>query len=171
MKITKDRMRRERGTQIVELAVVLPLLAFLALVVSEGAGVVRAHQVINNAAREGARISAEQLNQGAISSVQTAIADYACFNGVKLSGASTSACTSTSFHVTCSTSGSAVTVNQAVLVATGSGVSVPSSQVTVTCAYPLTFLPALSFPSWGISVPNSIPLKATATFRNFYDGN
>jgi Flp pilus assembly protein TadG len=171
MKTIDTHKRRERGTQIAELAVVLPLLAFLALVVSEGAGVVRTHQVINNAAREGARISAEEVNQDAISAVQTAVADYACFNGVKLNGASTSACTNTSFNVTCATSGSAVTVNQNVLVPTASGVGIQSSQVTVTCAYPLTYLPKLSFPWMGINVPNSIPLKAIATFSNFYGGN
>ncbi len=51
MRPTNHRRRAERGTQIAELAVVLPLLAFLAFIVSEGAGVVRTHQVINNAAR------------------------------------------------------------------------------------------------------------------------
>jgi Flp pilus assembly protein TadG len=166
-----DRKRGERGSQIAELALVLPLLAFLALVVSEGAGVVRTHQVINNAAREGARISAEQVSQDAISAIQTAVADYACFNGVKLSGASTSACTRTTFNVTCASAGSAVTVNQKVLVPTAAGVGIQSSQVTVTCNYPLTYLPKLSFPSLGISVSNSIPLRATATFSNFYGGN
>ena len=40
----------ERGTEIAELAMVLPLLTFLALIVSEGAGFVRVHQVLNNAA-------------------------------------------------------------------------------------------------------------------------
>jgi Flp pilus assembly protein TadG len=167
MKTTKARRRGARGTQLVELAIVLPLLAFLALVVSEGAGVVRAHQIINNAAREGARLSA-QANWVTIAGLTTAVADYACFNGVKLNGASTSACTNTTFNVTCAVSGSAVTVNQAVLVPTASGVAATSSQVTVTCAYPLTYLPSLNFPSFGISVPNSIPLKATATFKNFW---
>ncbi len=110
---------------------------------------------------------AEQVNQDQISAVQTATADYACFNGVKLNGASTSTGTSTTFKVTCSTSGSAVTVNQKVTVPTLSGVAIKSSQVTVTCAYPLAFLGGFSFPSWGINVPNSTPLRATATFGDF----
>jgi len=52
MAISKHSMRRQRGSQIVELAVVLPLLVFLTLVIIEGAGLLRAHQVIVNAARE-----------------------------------------------------------------------------------------------------------------------
>jgi Flp pilus assembly protein TadG len=168
MKTINSKTRRERGSQIAELALVLPLLAFLALVVSEGAGVVRAHQVINNAAREGARLSA--YPQNTISSLQTAVADYACLNGVKLN-APTSACPAgTTIHVTCTPASSAVTVDQTVLIPVTSGagtINVPASTVTVTCAYPLTYLPALSFPTWGINVPNSIPLKAAATFKRF----
>jgi Flp pilus assembly protein TadG len=169
MKTINHRRQAHRGTQVAELAVVLPLLAFLALVVSEGAGIIRAHQVVNNAAREGARISA---TTSAISTttVSTAVADYACFNYVQLVGASPSACSTATFKpsVTCRAAGSGVAVNQAFTITTASGVSETASQITVTCSYPLTYLPALSFPSLGISVPNSIPLKATATFRNLY---
>ena len=39
---TTEKKTREGGTQIVELAAVLPLLLFLALAASEGAGVIRA---------------------------------------------------------------------------------------------------------------------------------
>lgn len=167
MKTTEHRRRGESGTQIAELAVVLPLLAFMAFVVSEGAGVVRTHQVINNAAREGARISA-QWPDYTVSGIQTVVADYACVNGVKLAGAATSACTATSFNTTCAATGSMVTVNRGLLIPTPSGTGIQATQVTVTCAYPLLYLPALNFPSLGLNVPTSIPLRSTATFRNFY---
>lgn len=160
--------RRERGTQIAELAVVLPLLAFLALIVSEGAGVIRAHQVINNAAREGARMSAQESNY-TLASIQSTVADYACLNGVKLVGASASAaCTTTNFNTVCGTTGSTVTVNRSALIASDSGITMTATQVTVTCSYPLTYLPAFDFPTWGMHVSNSIPLRVTATFRNFW---
>lgn len=166
MKTTDHYRRRERGTQIAELAVVIPLLAFLALLVSEGAAIVRAHQIVNNAAREGARLSSLS-NKPSAAEVKTAAADYACFNGVKLVGATTSACTAMTFNLTCGTTGSDVVVTQ-IVVATASGVSENASQVTVTCSYPLSYLPAVSFPWLGLNVPNSIPLRATATFRNLY---
>src|ERR1051326_6231029 len=54
--------RQDGGTQVVELALVLPLLIFLSLAVAEGAYMIRVHQVLNNAAREGARLAIEQNN-------------------------------------------------------------------------------------------------------------
>ena len=50
-----DSRTRQRGTQLLEFAIALPLLLLLFFVVTEGAGLVRAHQVLNNAAREGSR--------------------------------------------------------------------------------------------------------------------
>src|ERR1041385_535103 len=57
--------REARGTQVAELAIVLPLLLFLSLAVSEGAYMIRVHQVLNNAAREGARLAIEEQNYDA----------------------------------------------------------------------------------------------------------
>jgi Flp pilus assembly protein TadG len=175
MKSIDSRRQGESGTQVVEFAIVVPLLAFLALLVSEGAGIVRAHQVINNAAREAAHQSAMPandpgVNPNSITAVQTAAADYACFNNVQLVGGTTSACSTATYkpNVKCGTSGSSVSVNQAFVINTASGVEEFASQVTVTCSYPLSYLPALSFPWLGINIPNSIPLKTTATFRNFW---
>ena len=47
----------ERGSQIVEFAVGLPLIILLALLVAEGANMFRVFQLVTNAAREGARLS------------------------------------------------------------------------------------------------------------------
>jgi Flp pilus assembly protein TadG len=52
--------RRQRGTQLVELAIVLPLLCLIIFAIIDGADVVRTHVLLNNAAREGARMSASQ---------------------------------------------------------------------------------------------------------------
>ncbi len=52
--------KRERGTQLVELAIALPLLCFIIFAIIDGADVVRTHILLNNAAREGARMSASQ---------------------------------------------------------------------------------------------------------------
>lgn len=50
--------QRQRGTQIVELALVTPLLLLLVFIVIEASSFIRIHQVVNNAAREGARTAA-----------------------------------------------------------------------------------------------------------------
>src|SRR5579863_7690257 len=49
--------RKERGTQIVEFAVVLPIIMLLSLAVAEGANMFRVYQLVANASREGARLS------------------------------------------------------------------------------------------------------------------
>ena len=47
----------ERGTQLIEFAIVLPLIVLLALIVAEGANMFRVYELVANAAREGARLS------------------------------------------------------------------------------------------------------------------
>ncbi len=54
---------RERGAVIVEFAMMLPLLALIFLTIIDLGLVVHEHQVLQNAAREGARFSALPRNQ------------------------------------------------------------------------------------------------------------
>jgi Flp pilus assembly protein TadG len=49
---------KERGSQVAELALALPLLCLIVFAIIDGADVVRAHILLNNAAREGARMGA-----------------------------------------------------------------------------------------------------------------
>jgi Flp pilus assembly protein TadG len=162
MKTTK-KQRRESGTQIVELAAVLPLLLFLALAASEGAGVIRAHQVLNNAAREGARLSTVQENAGNLQFLQDSVTCYMIRNRVTPPvGQVPSYCPATAASTTTCTS-YAVTINQAVLVPNG-GTVMPASQVKVSCGYRLNFLPRL--PWFGVS--NVVNLTGQAEFRNFW---
>lgn len=134
----------ERGTQVAELAIILPLMFFLVLLVTEGAGLVRTHQILNNAAREGARFSAMPENAGNTDDIKLAVVNYAAQNGVTL------------------TTGD-VTIEQNIFIATSSGVSIPASRVTVQHAYPLQYFRMPFF-----NVPNSLPLAGVAEFRNFY---
>ncbi len=161
MKIT-EKKTREGGTQIVELAAVLPLLVFLALAASEGAGVIRAHQVLNNAAREGARLSTVKENAGNLQFLQDSVTCYLIRNRVTPpAGQVPSYCPAIASATTCTSY--AVTINQAVQVPNG-GTSMPASQVTVTCGYRLNFLPRL--PWFGVS--NVVNLGGQAEFRNFW---
>jgi Flp pilus assembly protein TadG len=145
MKRNNPRHRRQRGTQVVELAIALPLLAFLSMMVAEGSDLLRAHQVINNAAREGARLSSLPENYNQVDGVKSAVVAYAASNGLSLAAAN-------------------VTVNQNQLLSMSSGVAIRASQVAVTYSYSLQFLPVMPFST----VPPSITLVGTAQFRNLY---
>jgi Flp pilus assembly protein TadG len=139
----------QKGTQIAELAIVLPLLIFLTLVVSEGAGLVRAHAVINNAAREGARLSIDPANKGQTSQIVAAVESYitTASNG-KLNGTSAS-----------------VTINQAVPFTFSNGTTTltdTASMVTVSYPYTLQLLPAF------VNGPATYNLQASADFQNLY---
>jgi Flp pilus assembly protein TadG len=176
MKKAIKHHRGDQGTQIVELAIVLPLLVFLALAVSEGAGMIRAHQVVNNAAREGARFAILSENSPAAMDpnnpqfvtnctttpthpVCQAIAIYAQNNGIS-SGTGLGKCGGPSVAMR----GLNVTVNQAVLIPNGAS-NIPGSQVTVICPYSLKFMPKV--PTFGIT--GTVNLKGAVVFRNFFN--
>lgn len=66
-----------RGTVLVETAVVMPILLVLFLGVFEFGRILMIKQMITNAAREGARVAAINLDDsGALSSAQTVSEDY-----------------------------------------------------------------------------------------------
>ena len=144
MKRTK-KSPREKGSVLMELALVLPLLILIVMLVLEGSKLVRTHQVLNNAAREGARLSVLQENQGATADVTTEVINYASQNGVPLAAGD-------------------VTVNQSALIAMPSGVSISASQVTVTHSYTMSYLSVFTF----LGVPGTYTLRGSAEFRNFY---
>lgn len=148
-----------------EFAVVLPILMFFALAVSEGAACVRAHEVLNNAAREAARISSLAENASWNGSGQNSVAikaacDYLRANSgafVNWDPTKDTACGDSAFtiQVTRVTLANAPNVN---------GIAMSSSQAVVVYRYPLQMFPALSW----VGLPNPLPLRGTAQFRNFY---
>src|SRR5579864_2391911 len=165
--------REARGTQVAELAIVLPLLLFLSLAVSEGAYMIRVHQVLNNAAREGARLAVEQQNYDPVNpltdctapkgSTQAAlcqaIISYAQNNGIS-AGSSFNQCNGAP-----GTNGLNISVNQNYLIpAVGGGLNINGTQVQVLCPYNLAFLPRV--PSFGIT--GTVTLKGNVVFRDFF---
>src|ERR1043165_6975619 len=90
--VFQPKKRQKRGTALIELAMVLPILLILGMICSEGAGLLRAHMVLNNAAREGAHFSAMPENncQSAQSpstcttALQQAVINYAARNTLPL---------------------------------------------------------------------------------------
>lgn len=161
--------RRERGTQIAEFALVLPLLIFLSLVVTEGASFVRIHQVINNAAREGARIvTAGRENDPATfgtAPIVNAVNYYAYCNGVDLTGNGGAGMPPCAGNIpqltTCANPNVTVTPDT---VTDAGGVTMPLYKVTVQCGYTLTYLPKLPW----FNVPATINLTGSAEFRNLW---
>lgn len=142
---TNSRRSCQSGTQVVELALVLPILAALAFLVSEGAGLVRVHQVLNNAAREGARISAQWENHGKPDVARSAALAYV----------------NSYVPTSCAPNSTDATVDQAYEMNRG-GLTITGSKVTVTCQYSMSYLPRL----W-TDTPATFTLSSTATFRNF----
>jgi Flp pilus assembly protein TadG len=152
MKLISSRNSTERGTQLLELAIVLPLLLFLAMLVSEGADFIRVHQILNNAAREGAKFSSMPENNckgdvTCLTAIQNAVVNYANNN-----------------HVTITTGNVVVNQQAAWVVPTGSVAGFWVSQVTVSYSYPITYLKIAP----GFAIPNTILLRGISQFRNFY---
>lgn len=144
-----------------EFALVLPFLVFMALFVTEGAGLLRMHQVLNNAAREGARLSILQENEcmtdptcvsGTHSgTIQTAVLTYLCANAVSNQNCNGGPTVTT-------------TINQAVPVLDSGGETMNTSVVTVSRPYSLPLMSSVP----GFGVPPSVTLTVSAQFRNFY---
>jgi len=152
----RTRGQNESGTQVVELALVLPILLFLVMLVAEFAAFVRMHHVLDNAAREGVRLSSLQENKcsnptcSSNSAIQTRVLDYMCRNGAP--------------NQTCGGPTTTVAVNQNVPVANASGVNMTTSLVTVARPCSFQFVPAVP----GFGIPSTITLRGAAQFRNLY---
>ena len=159
----------ERGTQLVEFAIVLPLIVLLALIVAEAANMFRVYELVANAAREGARLSslyqysytAQGLKSATDSCAFTSknmtsgdtvcqgVANYAQDNG--LIGAGLQQCGTFT-----------VNLNQAY---TAPGDSTARySQVSAVCTYQLQWLPKLPF----YTTAGSVSITGTTAFLNFW---
>jgi len=163
---------RQRGTQIAELAICLPLLCFIVLAVIDGADVVRAHIVLNNAAREGARLSSSVALScpnntcSTVSTVQQYVYDYVGqeTGGLGLGGA-------TAHTASCSSplALSNIVVTQNVPYqfndpSSGNTINSTASRVTIT--FPYNFCYVSNAASFFGGMANAVTLQTAATFRN-----
>jgi len=164
--------RAEQGTQIVELAVVLPFLVLFAAILIEGVGLVRAQQIMTNAARESARMAILPQNDPVLTSnhnmLQQIAICYAASNKLILTTTLPAACSSLAAANNCTSTTTPVTItpspsNPTPILITRSGqASMAVSRVQITCGYKLRFLPNL--PWFNISA--SVPLSVTVEMRN-----
>ena len=136
----------QRGAALVELAIIVPVLVLLVYMVSEGAALIRTHQLVNNAAREGARFSSIDANEcrgeaACLDQIRQVVVDYGTRNGLTINPAN-------------------ITIDQTTGVLSG-GVLMKTSVVTVVHPYTLQMLPAFG-------VPSVFNLAARVQFRNLY---
>src|SRR5437867_4927601 len=61
--VNKRSQHQQRGTGLIEIAMILPVLTLLLIGIVNMGLLIREHQVLQNAAREGARYSALQANR------------------------------------------------------------------------------------------------------------
>jgi Flp pilus assembly protein TadG len=133
----------ERGAVLVELAIILPFLVTLFLTVVDLGIILREFQILQNAAREGARFSALPQNSvsptnptATVDAIQQRVVDYLAQENITVSKSS-------------------VTVNQQYPITIGA-LTVQGSQITVTYQRSL-LLPA-----------RLITLTGQSVFRNLY---
>jgi len=143
---------KAKGAVAVELAIVLPLLAILLIGTLEVGSMARDYQVLQNAAREGARFSALPANRisgannpsAVLQTIQNRVVAYLQNERITVAPGN-------------------VNVNQSYLVPIG-GLTVQGSEVTITYSRPLIFPGVTSLiPSVGTT-----SLVGRAVFRNFY---
>ena len=138
--------RGERGTAILEAALTLPLLLFIAAGIFEFGRAYQTSQVLTNAAREGARVAV--LPNQAADAVDARVRQYLGVGGLV------------------SDSSVRVTVTP-VTVAAGGTSTAPGSEVTVN--YPFTFVvmqPVAQLLVSGSMVGDPITISKTAVMRN-----
>ena len=143
------RLHRQKGVAAAELAVVLPLFGILLLGILEVGGMARDHQVLQNAAREGARYSSLADNEirgiAAVEArIKSRIIQYLANEKIKVTP-------------------DEITVNQGYTMQVGA-INVIGSEITIAYHRPVMFI---GLSNW-VALGSSTTLKGTAVFRNFY---
>ena len=134
------RCRSEEGAQLIEFALVLPLLLFVVLGIAEFGFMFQRYEVVTNAAREGARMAV--LPGYGTADVQARVATYVSSGRVP---------------TTTSPANPVVVVENVSIPVSGGRPPISAKRVTVTYTYTYQFLNALSafFGSQGPTVPLS----------------
>jgi Flp pilus assembly protein TadG len=137
------RWRSDEGAELIEFALVLPMLLLVVLGIAEFGFMFQRYEVITNAAREGARIAV--LPGYSTADVQSRVAAYV-----------------TQGRVPTSTTNPAVTVVNVDIPVPG-GLPIGAKRVTVTYTHTYMFLPGIGA-MFGASYA-TVPLTAVAEMR------
>jgi len=141
---SKARVRSERGAELIEFALVLPLLLFVVFGIVDFGFMFQRLEVVTNAAREGARIAV--LPGYASTDVASRVRAYVQTGGVA----------TTTSNPTISVTSTAIP--------TPGGPSLSAKQVRVVYTHNYLFLGAVA--GWFGGAFSSVPLTGVATMRN-----
>ena len=139
MRLVQINKKNQRGAALVEFALVLPLLTFLLLGIFYFGMLLREHQILQNAAREGARFSSLKQNSGNITAVKAVVTNYLAQERITVNPAN-------------------VTVDQSYPIDFG-GVTGSGTLITVSYSRSLPVGTALFGP---------VTLRGQSVFRNLY---
>jgi Flp pilus assembly protein TadG len=142
--------QRQRGVVAVELAIILPLFGILLLGIIEIGSLARDHQVLQNAAREGARFSSLPANR-----------TIGVANGPAVEATIKSTIIAYLAHERITVTAGNITVNQSYVMPLA-GINVPASEITIDYNRPRLF-PGIA--RW---LTFSTTVRGRAVFRNFY---
>lgn len=147
MKTVRKRLSSERGAELIEFALTLPLLLLLVLGIIEFGFMFQEYEVVTNAAREGARIGALIPSAGyKATEAQQRAMDFLTAGGLKSAQATP-----------------APSVVQSQVAITGTGKCIPAVTSTVTYQHPVPFLGGI-IRYFGGTMP-AIQLKGVAVMR------
>ena len=147
MRRLRRRVRPERGAELIEFALTLPLLLLLVLGIIEFGFLFQEYEVVTNSAREGARLAALIPSAGYTTAEATArVTDYLTAGGLNLAQANP-----------------APTVVQSQLPIAGTGKCVSAYTVTVIYQHPVPFVSGIM--AYFNGAIATIPLKAVAVMR------
>jgi|SRR5579884_926384 len=140
---------RDRGVALVELALMLPVLITMFLAAIDLGVILREHQIVQNAAREGARFSSlpqnwiNPVNPSAnVDAIKQRVIDYLAAENISVAAGN-------------------ITVNQQYPIIVG-GLTLQGSCVTVTYARALAVSASPLLPG------NPVTLTGKSVFRNLY---
>jgi|SRR6185436_5625545 len=165
----------EQGSVIVELALTLPLLAILILGSIDMGVIVREHQLLQNAAREGARFSAQPANKidttnptATPDAIRDKVVSYLAQENINVTVSGCTADGTVLKQWNCamtSPSGGSIVIRQEFPIPTVvAGVTITEFGSSVTVTYPR----ALLFPGGPVLGFNSVDLTGSSVFRNLY---
>ncbi|MEW6130944.1 MAG: TadE family protein [Acidobacteriota bacterium] len=166
LKQVNRNWRGERGAMVIELALILPFLLVLFVVIVDLGLLIREYQILQNAAREGARFSS--LPQNCIACRPVNCSD--CLGGCNAANCQTQAQITASIKTRVVTylsqegitiTENDVTVNQGYTISIG-GVFSTASEIVVTHNRPLLIEDVFFLQG------NAVNLRGSAVFRNLY---
>jgi Flp pilus assembly protein TadG len=148
MTALRRRVRSERGAELIEFAMTLPLLLLLVLGIIEFGFLFQEYEVVTNASREGARIAALMPSAGySTDDVKARVSDYLTASGLEIAQATP-----------------APTVVAAQLPIGATGKCMPAVTVTVNYQHPIPFLGGVMTYFGGSAA--AIPLKSVSVMRS-----